>query len=80
MIPEWLWIVWLALVGMSFIILETWAIFSKKVGDTLSERTRKWLGLEPEKPFRIAASSAFAMVLVLFVAWFVPHILFRFLF
>ncbi|MEV1109950.1 hypothetical protein AB0I95_15005 [Micromonospora sp. NPDC049751] len=66
------WRVWLALVAVSFAILEGIALYRRKPGDTLSENTRTWL--RTDKGWRSAGPLAFIGVLVAFVVWFVPHI------
>lgn len=71
------WLAWMTLVAVSFAILEGAAIMSRRTGDTLSETIRRWLGIEPGRPVRRIAVPAFVVVLIGFVAWFLPHILFR---
>ena len=65
------WLVWLAVTAVSFGALE-WATLEK--GETLSENLRRWLGVDPPKPWRPAAIAVFASAVTAFAAWFVPHI------
>lgn len=76
MIPAWAWVVWLSLLGGSFAVLEGIALRNRRTGDTLSENTRRWLGINPARPGRRASMAVFAGTLIAFTAWFVPHILF----
>lgn len=68
---ETVWIVWLAVASVSFGVLE-WVTIRK--GQTLSENLRRWLGVEPRKPWRKVGIPAFAAVVLGFAAWFIPHI------
>lgn len=65
------WIIWLTVTAFSFAVLE-WVTFRKQ--QTLSENLRRWLGVEPRKPWRRVGIPAFMAVMLGFVAWFVPHI------
>ena len=76
MIAEWMWIAWLATTAGAFAVLETIALVNRRKGDTLSERTRAWLGITPPNARRRIAVPVFAAVLILFVCWFLPHIVF----
>ncbi|WP_326644572.1 hypothetical protein OIE67_25700 [Nonomuraea fuscirosea] len=76
MIPEWMWIAWLAVAAGGFAILEIIALINRRRGDTLSERTRAWLGITPPNARRRIAVPVFAAVLILFLVWFLPHIIF----
>lgn len=78
-IPEWAWIAWLALAGGGFTILETIALANRRDGDTLSENIRRWLGITPPNARRRVTVPVFAAVLILFVVWFIPHIVFNIL-
>ena len=64
MIPEWMWIAWLAVAAGGFAVLET---------------IRAWLGITPPSVQRRIAVPVFVTVLVLFVVWFIPHIVFNIL-
>lgn len=66
------WIVWLAVTAASFGLLE-WATFRKH--QTLSENLRHWLGVEPRKRWRRIGIPAFATAVLVFAAWFIPHII-----
>lgn len=63
------WIAW----GLVFAILETIAILNKTDGDTLSEYTRKWLGVFPKKQWSIVGATA----LLGFLVWFGWHVVFQ---
>lgn len=65
------WVIWLTVTGFSFAVLE-WVTFRRH--ETLSENLRRWLGVEPRKPWRRIAIPAFIAVVLGFTAWFVPHI------
>jgi hypothetical protein len=77
-LPLWVWAAWLTFMAASFALLETIGLLTAADGDTLSEATRRWLGIEPAQPWRIAGMVAFAAALLGFTSWFLPHILFRF--
>lgn len=73
---RWTWAIWLGIVALSFAILEGVGLAKRKTGDTLSESTRHWLGIV--KGGRLGKKAiAFAAALVLFLIWFIPHILFQ---
>ncbi|MBE1608164.1 hypothetical protein [Actinopolymorpha pittospori] len=55
----------------SFLALEIPAIRNKVVGDTLSERLRAWLGLNPWRKWGVAGAWSFGG----FIVWFHFHIL-----
>lgn len=74
-VPEWLWLAWLAATLAAFAALETVALLNRHGGDTLSERLRRWLGVEPVRARRRLAAPLFAGALLAFLAWFLPHIL-----
>lgn len=65
------WIIWLAVTAVSFGALE-WVTLQKR--ETLSENLRRWLGIDPPKPWRHMGVAAFTSVVLGFAAWFVPHI------
>ena len=71
MSPDLIWGVWLAAVIGSFFALEIPAIRNKVVGDTLSERLRAWLGLNPWRKWGVAGAWFFGG----FMVWFLFHIL-----
>lgn len=73
-VPAWAWITWLAVTAGSFTILETLALATNIQG-TLSLTLRRWLGIDPPRRWRRITIPAFASALILFVAWFLPHIL-----
>lgn len=62
-------VVWGALFAAGF-GYEAYAIFNKRHGDTLSERTRAWFRTRT-KPGRLA----FTITWVAFSTWFLAHIL-----
>ncbi|MEV0616176.1 hypothetical protein AB0I81_22875 [Nonomuraea sp. NPDC050404] len=76
MIPEWMWIAWLAIAAGGFAVLETVALINRRRGDTLSENIRRWLGITPPSVQRRIAVPVFVAVLVAFICWFLPHIVF----
>ncbi|HZM83758.1 MAG TPA: hypothetical protein VFC19_49195 [Candidatus Limnocylindrales bacterium] len=63
------WAAWLLTVAVSFAGLE-W--LSGK--ETLSATTRRWLGVDPPKPWRRTSIVLFMSAVLGFAAWFVPHI------
>jgi hypothetical protein len=69
------WAIWAAVTLGSFLVLETIALVDRRRGDTLSERTRALLGIYPVRSARRVAVPVFAAVLLIFVGWFVPHII-----
>ena len=74
MIPDWLWVVWLAAVAVSFGAIEGVAIHNRRGGDTLTENLRRWLGISPPRPGRRVAAELFAAAVLGFAAWLVQHI------
>lgn len=75
-IPGWAWILWGSVSLTTFLVLEVIALTNERTGDTLSENIRRWLGITPPSPVRQVAVPVFVAVLLGFVAWFLPHILF----
>lgn len=73
-VPAWAWITWLAVTAGSFTILETIAL-ATNINGTLSLTLRRWLGIDPPRRWRRITIPAFAATVILFVAWFLPHIL-----
>lgn len=71
----WYWPVFLAAAAVAFVVPEVIALVDPGRGGTLSEWTRRALGVQPAAPRRRWAAAGFAGGLLLFVAWFVPHIL-----
>lgn len=65
------WAVWLAVMAISFGVLE-WVTLRRH--ETLSENMRRWLGIEPPKPWRRVSVALFTGAVIGFAAWFVPHI------
>lgn len=63
-----IWSLWVGAVIVTFAILE--AIGQHKPGGTLSETLRRWLGINPPKPWRKAA----AALLLAGLGWFGTHI------
>jgi hypothetical protein len=76
-VESWVWIVWLIISLGGFAILETISLANRKRGDTLSENTRRWLGIDPPNPVARIGIPLFVAVLVIFVIWFIPHIVFQ---
>ena len=69
MIWELFWGLFLVSFFLVFLIPEAIAIIRKEKGDTLSENIRKWLN----KPWK---RWAFGIGWILFIVWFIPHILY----
>lgn len=70
-----IWIVWLITVLASFGIIEGATLVNKQKGDTLSENTRKWIGLlSQDTKKRAAGAAVFAGTALGLVVWFVLHI------
>lgn len=65
------WIVWAAFTLASFAVLE-WLTIRR--GQTLSANLRRWMGVEPRKPWRHIGIATFVGAVLAFVAWFIPHI------
>lgn len=65
------WLIWLAVTAVSFGALE-WVTLER--GETLSANLRRWLGIDPPKPWRPITIPLFAGAVAAFAAWFVPHI------
>lgn len=63
------WALWLGATVTTFAALEAHAVSTRKV-PTLSHCLRAWLGVEPVKPWRIAASLAFCGLW----AWLCGHV------
>lgn len=76
-LPLWVWAAWLALTAASFAVLETIGLWTTADGDTLSEATRYWLGIDPVAPWRPLGIAGFSLLLLGFTAWFYPHIVAR---
>lgn len=64
------------LVPLAFGVWETAAIVGGHREWTFTYKIRTWLGIEHPKPWRIPASIAFAVGMIVFTVWFVPHIVF----
>lgn len=60
---------WFALLLFGF-VLEMWALFNGRPGDTLSERLRSWFQVH-----RRPGWFAFALCWIVFSVWFWIHIL-----
>lgn len=67
-----IWAAWLALLAISFAILEGIALWRKAPGDTLSENIRIWIGTK--RGWKSAGVLGFIAGLLGFMIWFVPHI------
>lgn len=66
------WIVWVAVALLSFLGLEIAAIVTAGPRSTLSAYLRRWLGIEPHRPWAVAGAAVFAG----FLAWLALHIIF----
>lgn len=64
----------LGLLILAFGIWEAGAIVSGHREWTYTVKIRQWLGVEPVRPWRIWASTTFAVALMSFAVWFIPHI------
>lgn len=71
---DWFWPAWLIVLAGGFVFAETWALISRGRGGTLSEKTRRWLGVEPRRPWRRWTLLGLTVVLLGFAAWFPLHI------
>ena len=54
--------------------METIGLVDRRVGDTLSENARRWLGTD--RIWRTWGALGFTATLIAFVVWFIPHIVF----
>lgn len=75
--PLWaiIWAGWLAIVAVTFAVLEGVALVRREPGDTLSENTRQWLGTD--RTWKTWGALGFVATLVGSVVWFIPHIVFK---
>jgi hypothetical protein len=64
------WIGWI----LAFVVIEAASLLDRRSGDTFSEHVRKWFNIEENGPKRVVGISAFIVIVVGFVAWFIPHI------
>ena len=62
------------LLVVAFGVWEFAAIVTGHREWTYTAKIRGWLGIEPSRPWRIWASTVFAIALMSFTVWFVPHI------
>jgi hypothetical protein len=63
-------LVWGSILGGAFAV-EMWAVFNKKLGDTLSERVRVWFRTNTRP-----GKAVFVLAWLGLTAWFIPHIIF----
>lgn len=70
---DWFWPAWLGLLAAGFVVAETVALVSRGRGGALTEKTKRWLGVDPPRPWRHRAVLAFVLVLVGLTVWLVPH-------
>ncbi len=66
------WIAWAGVAFLSFLGLEIAAIVTRGPRSTLSAYLRRWLGIEPHRPWAVAGAAVFAG----FLAWLAIHIIF----
>lgn len=66
------WIAWALVAFLSFLGLEIAALVTRGPGSTLSAQLRRWLGIEPHRPWAEVGVAVF----VGFLAWLGVHILF----
>jgi hypothetical protein len=71
---DWFWPAWLALLAGGFAFAETWALVSRGRGGTLSEKLRRWLGLDPPRPGRRWAFVVVTVALVGVAVWLPGHL------
>jgi hypothetical protein len=76
-LPNRAWLIWGVLVTASFVVLEIIGVATKADGDTLSERIRERLGLEPRRPWRTVTVPLFTLLMVAFPVWFYFHIAYK---
>jgi hypothetical protein len=69
----WFWAAWLALLTVGFVFAQTVALLDPGRGGTLSEWTRRQLGVSPPRPRRKWTVAAFTTALVLLTVWIIPH-------
>lgn len=69
------WALWLGGLLAFFGVAEGLSLANKLPGDTFSETLRRWLGLEPRKPWRQWGMLAFTVLFGGFAVWFEAHIL-----
>jgi hypothetical protein len=69
------WSIWLAIVAVTFAVLEAVALIRRGRGDTLSENLRSWLGTD--RTWKTWGAFGFVVALIGFVVWFLPHIVFK---
>ncbi len=75
MISGWLWLAWAVGVLSSFGVMETVALRNRRGYDTLTATTRRVLGIYPVRPLRRVTIPLFAATLLVFIGWFIPHII-----
>jgi hypothetical protein len=73
-LPNWAWLAWCLTVALTGGALEIIGLLTKAEGDTLSERTRERLGIQPRRPWRMVAIPAFTLAMVALPVWFYFHI------
>jgi hypothetical protein len=69
----WFWAIWLALLAGGFVAAQTVALLNPGRGGTLSEWTRRQLGVYPPRSRRRWTVAAFTATLVALTVWLVPH-------
>lgn len=72
--PAWTvaWIVWVAVALLSFLGLEVAAVVTGEPRTSLSAYLRRWLGIDPHRPWAVAGAAVF----VGFLAWLAIHVIF----
>lgn len=68
--PNVVWAIWLGLTLAGFGVVEGLALATKHTNWTLSATLRRWLGVQPVKPWRWAGVLVFAG----FLCWLILHI------
>lgn len=67
---EKVWIAWLLTAGVSFAILEGYAIRNRNTKGTLTYTLRKQLGIEPARPWKLFGTAVVCSA----SGWFAAHI------
>lgn len=69
-----IWLVFTTVVLLGFAVLETIAIVSPG-GTTYTKAIKRWLGIEPKKPYRQWGILGFASAFTIFYVWFLIHVI-----
>jgi hypothetical protein len=69
----WVWTAWLILLAGGFVAAETVALLHRGRGGTLTEWTKRHLGVYPLRPRRKWTVATFTTALVVLTVFLVPH-------